>query len=121
MPHAEFAKYLLVFGEHLARRASRGGHQDDPCLAATAQLGEALKNPGAAAPVLGPADDEQATWISPVVHIQALIPDRGAAHGARSTRRYAQSIRGYFGLVVAVANSLPRMPRGGRVARDARG
>src|SRR5262249_52174366 len=72
------------------------------CLAATAQLSEALKNPGAAAPVLGSADDEQATWISPVVHLQALIPDRGAAPGARSTRRYAQSIRGYFGLLPAI-------------------
>ena len=52
----------------------------DPRLGATAQLGEALENSGAAAPVLGAADDQQAARWHTVVRV--------LVHGCVVTQRY---------------------------------
>src|SRR5258706_500204 len=108
MAHAQLAEYLLILGERLVWPAGRSRDQDDPRLATAAHPGETLEDAVTAASILGSADDQQAARKSPVVHLQALVPDRGAAPDARSTRRYVASISGY---------SLPRTPVVGRLRR----
>src|SRR5262249_9977209 len=95
VPDAQLTEHLLILGERLTRPAGRSRDHDDLRLAATAHPSEPLEHAVTAAPILGSADDQQAARNSPVVHLQTLVPDRGAAPDARSTRRYVASIRGY--------------------------
>ena len=66
----------------LFRHVGGGGHQHDPGLLAAAELDEPLQQAGAAAAVLGAADDEQPTWRSPVVHVLRPRPGPRAVHDA---------------------------------------
>src|ERR1022692_1289275 len=97
LPDAELAEYLLVLGAHRARTASCGRDQNDPGAGSAAELDEALQRAGAAAPVLGTADDQQTARNSPVIHVLILIPDRDAAPDAVSTRRYCLLTRSHGG------------------------
>src|SRR5262245_54537541 len=100
MPDTELAEHFLVLSEYLPWLVSCGGDQHEASLIGAAKLNEALEYAGTTTPVFGSAVHYQGARISPVVHVQALVPDRGAAPGARSPRRYVPSIRSY---------SLPRM------------
>src|SRR5258708_23849579 len=101
MAHARLGEDLAILGEGLVWPAGGSRDQNDPRLATATHPGETLEDAVTAASILGSADDQQAARKSPVVHLQALVPDRGAAPDARSTRRYVASISGY---------SLPRTP-----------
>ena len=77
---AELAEDLLVLGVYLIGDAGRGGDQGDPGLVAPAQFDEPFQDPGAAAPVLPAADDQQAARWHTIVRV--LI------HGCVVTQRH---------------------------------
>jgi hypothetical protein len=77
---AELTEDLLVLGVYLIGPAGRGGDQSDPGLAAPAQFHEPFQDAGTAAPVLAPADDQQAARWHTILRV--LI------HGCVVTQRH---------------------------------
>ena len=66
---AELAENPLVLGVYLVGKPGCRGDQGDPGLLAAGQLDEPFQDPGAAAPVLPAADDQQAARWHTVVRV----------------------------------------------------